>query len=235
MSNGGLARGPRLPGPEHRADIMTKVVAVVLLITACHRPSQPSPETTPDYALPAPDTTPRYAIAIDDPDEIALLMQQLKLGRVRATRGAVHFDADAAQLGRLRELGYNVTQIDTEAAGYRVLRVLRRGSEEDLRTQGITIIAREKNYWVVSGSLAILRRLVAAGYRLQAIAPDEPRPRLIRIVVGSNDDVQRVANYQVDIFSVADTTGRRFVIRGAALDMQIDRLRQAGFTVEVLP
>lgn len=218
-----------------KVSLLFALGTTLLSVAACPRPSQPTPETTPGVVLPPPSTTPRYAIAIDDPDEIALLTQQLKLGRVTATRGAVHFDADAAQLGRLRELGYDVTQIDTEAADYSVLRVLRRGSEEELRTQGITIIAREKNYWVVSGSLAVLRRLAVAGYRLQAIASDEPRPRLIRIVVGSNDDVQRVANYQVDIFSVSDTTGRRFVIRGAALDMQIDRLREAGFTVEVLP
>ena len=75
---------------------------------------------------------------------------------------------------------------------------------------------------------------MAAGYVLQPIAPDEPRPRLIRIVVTSQDDVQRVANYQVDIFTVADSAGR-FTINGAALDMQIDRLRAAGFTVVQLP
>jgi hypothetical protein len=95
-------------------------------------------------------------------------------------------------------------------------------------------VAREQSYWIVSGTLAQLRRLVAAGYNLEPLRPDEPRPRLIRIVVPSSTDVQRVANLDVDIFSVADTAGR-YTILGAALDMQIDRLQQAGFTVERLP
>jgi hypothetical protein len=210
--------------------------SVAVLVAGCHRPTQqPAPETGTDVVLPAPSTSPRYAIAIDDPDEIALLQQQLKLGGVNATRGVMYFDADGAQLGRLRELGYEVTQVDPEAVGYRVVRVLRRGSEEDLRTRGLTVIAREKPYWIVSGSLSQLRQLVADGYRLRAIASNEPRPRLIRILVSSSDDVQRIANYQVDIFAVRDTTGRRFAVEGAALDMVIDRLRAAGFTVVVLP
>lgn len=216
---------------------LSVIATAVVTVLGCHRPSQqvpPTPETLPAVVLPAPSATPRYAIAIDDPDEIALLTQQLKLTHVRATRGAVYFEADPGQLSRLKELGYQITQADPEALDYRVLRVRRRGTEEELRAQGITIIAREKTYWVVSGKLGQLRRLAAAGYLLQPIAPDEPRPRLIRIVVTSRDDVQRVANYQVDIFTVADSAGR-FTINGAALDMQIDRLRAAGFTVVQLP
>ena len=221
---------------------MSKLAVVAIAgvtILACHKPQIPAPPTTtpetlPAVVLPEPSKTPRYSIAIADPDEIALLTQQLKLARVTATPGALYFEADAGQLGRLRELGYQVTQKDPETVDYRIVRVRRRGSEEELRAQGIIIIAREKTYWIVSGQLGQLRRLVADGYLLQPIAPDEPRPRLIRIVVTSQDDVQRVANYQVDIFTVADSAGR-FTIDGAALDIQIDRLRAAGFTVVQLP
>lgn len=216
------------------------LLAVLLAVAACRGPREPEPrppgpEPGPEVVLPAPSTEPRYAIATDDPDEIALLTQQLKLTRVTISAGVMYFDANEGQLGRLRELGYQVTQADPEAVGYRIVRVRRRGTEEELRTQGVTIISREQAYWIISGSLAQLRRLVSAGYRLEQIAPDEPRPRLIRIDVSSQLDVQRVANFQVDIFSVADSAGRRFTIRGAALDMQIDRLRAAGFTVVVLP
>ena len=215
------------------------ILGLALTLSGCRtsvpEPQQPSPKAPPPVVLPPPSKQPLYTIATEDPDEIALLRQQLKLTGVTATPGAIYFEADQGQLGRLKELGYQVAQADPEAVDYRIVRVQRRGTEEELRAQGITIIAREKAYWVVSGKLGQLRRLVAAGYVLQPIATDEPRLRQIRIVVSSNDDVQRVANYQVDIFGVADTTGRRFVIRGAALDMQIDRLREAGFTVEILP
>jgi len=217
---------------------MSKLAVVViagLAVLACRGPQIPpppstTPETLPAVVLPEPSRTPRYSIATADPDEIALLTQQLKLTGVTATPGAIYFEADAGQLSRVKELGYQVTQVDPEVVDYRIVRVRRRGSEEELRAQGITIIAREKTYWIVSGKLGQLRRLVADGYLLQPIAPDEPRPRLVRIVVTSQDDVQRVANYQIDIFTVADSAGR-FTINGAALDMQIDRLRAAGFTV----
>jgi len=188
----------------------------------------------PAAELPAPSTTPRYSVKTDDPDEMALLVERLKLGRVTADRGRFYFEADEAQLGRLRELGYEVTRVDPEQVDYRVIRVRRRGSEDSLRAAGVLVIAREPAYWVVSGKLAQLRRLVAAGYRLEPLGADEPRPRLIRVVVTSPEDVQRVANLQVDILSVVDTAGR-YTIRGTALDMQIDRLRETGFTVELLP
>jgi hypothetical protein len=146
----------------------------------------------------------------------------------------MYFAADEGQLRQLRALGYQVTQADPEAVDIRVLRVERRGSEENLRENGVIVVTREPTYWIVSGTLAQLRRLVAAGYRLENLAPGEPRPRRIQIVVTSRDDVQRVANMEVDIFSVADTSGR-YTILGAALDMQLDRLRAAGFTPVILP
>ena len=213
--------------------------AAALLTGGCRTP-QPSVKTTPKETqggtvlLPPPSTTPRYAINIEDPDEIALLTQQLKLRQVMVARGTLYFAADDAQLGRLRELGYQVRRVDPEAVDSRVLRVRRSGSEDGLRESGVVVVTREPTYWIVSGTPAQLRRLVAVGYRLEALAPGEPRPRLIRLVVGSQTDVQRVANLEVDIFSVADTVGR-YTILGAALDMQIDRLRQAGFTVMLLP
>ena len=220
--------------------------AALLLTGACRTPphsvgTSPPIATPPPIAtqadtivLPAPSTTPRYAITIEDPDEIALLTQQLKLRQVMAARSTLYFGADEAQLRRLRELGYEVRRVDPEVVDSRVLRVRRAGSEESLRERGIVVVSREPTYWIVSGTLAELRRLVAAGSRLEPLAPGEPRPRRIRLVVGSTDDVQRVANLDVDIFSVADTAGR-YTILGAALDMHIDRLRQAGFTVVLLP
>ena len=163
-----------------------------------------------------------------------MLSQQVKLRQVMAARGTLYFAADDGQLRRLRELGYQVMRVDPEAVDIRVLRVRRSGSEDNMRESGIVVVTREPTYWIVSGTLAQLRRLVAAGYRLEALAPGEPRPRWIRLVVGSQTDVQRVANLDIDIFSVADTAGR-YTILGAALDMQIERLRQAGFTVVLLP
>lgn len=214
--------------------------AAVLLTGACGTPP-PSVGTSPPIAtradtvlLPPPSNTPRYAITVEDADEIALLTQRLKLRQVIAARGTLYFAADDAQLRRLRELGYEVRRVDADAVDSRVLRVRRSGSEESLRESGIVVVSREPTYWIVSGTLAQLRRLVAAGYQLEALAPGEPRPRRIRLVVGSATDLQRVANFDVDIFSVADTAGR-YTILGAALDMHIDRLRQAGFTVVLLP
>ncbi len=223
------------------ASLVCAAVAVVLTGACSRRP--PSVETPPlppvetqgqAVVLPPRSTAPRYAITTNDPDEIALLAQQLKLRQVMVTQGRLYFVADDSQLRRLRELGYQVERVDPETVDSRVLRVRRTGSEESLRESGVIVVQREPTYWIVSGTLAQLRRLVAAGHRLEALGPSEPRPRRIRVVVLSQADVQRIANYEVDIFSVADTAGR-YTVLGAALDMQIDRLRQAGFTVVVLP
>jgi hypothetical protein len=228
------------------------VTAVALVLTgACHKPSRPAetspaqrpppvetpPPTetpAPTVVLPAPSTEPRYAVAIDDADEIAILTQRLKLRQVIATHGTLYFAADDGQLRQLRELGLQVTRVDPDMVDSRVLRVARRGSDEGLREAGVIIVTREPSYWIVSGTLAQLRRIVTAGYKLEPLAPGEPRPRWIRVVVTNADDLQRVSNLDVDIFSVADTAGR-YTILGAALDMHIDRLREAGFTVVLLP
>ena len=116
----------------------------------------------------------------------------------------------------------------------RVVRVIRRGGEEQLRQYGAILISREERYWIVSARLGQLRRMAREGYGLEAIGPAEPRPPSSSWRSPARDDVQRVANLQVDIFGVADSAGR-FIIRGGALDMQIDRLREAGFVVTVLP
>jgi hypothetical protein len=223
-----------------RLRFVSAAAAGAALLTGSCRTPAPSGETPPrqtqgtPVTLPPPSPTPRYAINIADPDEIALLTQRLKLQNARTARGTLYFTADDAQLGRLRELGYQVERVNPDAVDSRVLRVRRTASEDGLRESGVVIVTREPSYWIVSGTMAQLRRLVAAGYRLETLGPGEPRPRRIRLVVGSSTDVQRVANLDVDIFSVADTAGR-YTILGAALDMHIDRLRQAGYTVVLLP
>lgn len=207
---------------------LLRALLCLTAIAACRTPP-PAGEV-----LPAPSSTPRYAVTVEDPDEIALLQQQLELRRVVATRGTIYFDADSAALGRLRELGYHEATVDPEVVDYRVVRVARRGSEERLREFGAIVVSREKRYWIVSAGLGQLRRMAREGYRLEPLGPAEPRPRSIRIDVASPADVQRVANLQVDIYNVSDSAGV-YTILGGALDMQIDRLREAGFIVNLLP
>ena len=226
-----------------RLAVAASLAVVLVAANACRSRPVPPVETPPppvvvppteQVVLPAPTGEPRYAITTDDPDEIALLVERLKLRRPIVSGKTLYFDADDRQLGQVRELGLTPVRVDADQVDSRVVRVLRRGSEDQLREYGVTVVNREQGYWVASGTLSQLRRLVADGYRLFAIASDEPRQRWVRISVASQDDVQRVANYQVDIFGVADSAGR-FIIRGGALDMQIDRLRQAGFNVVVVP
>lgn len=225
---------------KHRFLVVAGCVPLLAAAACRQRPAPPIATPPPaeppaqSVTLPAPGTEPRYAVTVDDPDEIALLTDRLKLRGARVSGQRLHFAADERQLQQLRELGYEVGRVDPEQLDSRVLRVMRRETEEELRGFGVTVVNREDSYWIISGTLAQLRQLAANGYRLASITPDEPRPRWVRVEVGTQDDVQRVANYQVDIFSVADSAGR-FVIRGAALDMQIDRLRQAGFAVVLLP
>ena len=223
----------------HLSRFLTRVrVTVILGAIACSKGAPPNlPPTTSGpgtFRLPPPSSSARYIVSVSDPDEIALLIQQLKLRQAIAARGLLYFEADNSQLGRLRELGYELKQVDPETVDSRVVRVRRTAPEENLRESGVIVVTREGTHWIVSGTIAQLRRLAGAGFRLDSLGPGEPRPRWIRVVVKTEDDVQRVANMEVDIFGVADSAGV-YRILGAALDMQIDRLRQAGFTVTLLP
>ncbi|MFQ6007080.1 MAG: hypothetical protein ACE5OQ_16440 [Woeseia sp.] len=172
-----------------------------------------------------------YSVQVADAMEAALLQQPLKLEPI-AREGSTLYFFDAPGLNdRLRTFGYEPIAANPYEVYRRVVRVERRGSEQELIAAGIRIINREKTHWVVEGSLANLRMLERSGYRLSPLPRNEPRPREVRIRAKSKADVAKIGALHIDIYSVVEVK-EGFEVYAGAFDYQIDRLREKGFTVQ---
>jgi hypothetical protein len=216
---------------------MLLIVAAALLPLSCA--PKPAPPTggpaTSAADLERLDARPTYRIQVDDADEAAIVQQEMKLDVVRVAGRDMDFHADAAQLARLKDSDYQVQQLDPQQNTFRVVRIPRRGKEAALlQSTGVTLINREEDYWVVRASVAQLKLLRNAGYKVAPL-DHEVRPRDVRILVNEPADVQRVNEMHVDIFSARRDPKGKIVIEGAAFDAQIDALRNARYDVTVLP
>jgi len=205
---------------------LSTLVAVTLnvAVASCSRARGVRPDLVPT------DTNKWIGIAVDDGDEVALLAQQLKVAVPLVEDRTAYLVDRPGLIDRLAALGYKPAVVDRQSVEQRVVRVLRRGTDAELRQVGIELINREATYWVVRGRLNALAALERMGYRLQRVAPGEPRPREVRITAKSHEDVQRIAAFGVDIYTARDTVSG-VIVYGGAFDSQIDSLRAAGFSV----
>lgn len=183
-----------------------------------------------------PGTKPRglYRIEVEDAVEAALIEQELRI-RPELVRGRwFYFFGDERINQRLRELGYRPLPTDPEDIRTRVVRVALKGTEAELRDIGVTVVLREKQYWVVRATPRHLRTLSRLGYRIEELGEQELRPRQIRLVVAKESQVDEVGALRVDIFGVRKLK-EGYEIGGGAFDDVIDELRARGFEVEILP
>ncbi len=203
------------------------------LLASC---APPGGRSEPAESRREPDLTPKdrrpvYSVQVGDADEAALLAQELELEMLRQEGSTLYFFDEPALRKKLGSLGYTPERADPYQVFHGVVRMERRGSEKDLATFGVRLINREDEYWIVEAPLATLRALQRSGYRLASLEPTEPRPRQVRVWLERPEDAQRVADLQVDIYSVGKERGRH-VLYGGAFDCQIDRLKEEGFEVE---
>lgn len=221
--------------------ISVSCVVALLLLTGC----QPQIVGTPVNLEPN-DPRPILSLQVGDADEATLLVQEIDLEIVRMEGLTVYFFEDADQLPRLIDLGYDLEQQNPYNVFRRVVRIDRAIPETELVASGIQIINREKQYLVVEGAIGQLRALERSGSRIVGISGHEPRPRQIRVIVASTEDVAKIGAMQVDIYSAKPERGTSMdpkradrdvaiVIYGGAFDYQIDQLRNADYDVEVLP
>lgn len=128
----------------------------------------------------------------------------------------------------------------------RVVRIDYAIPESELIANGIRVINREEQYLVVNATIGQLRSLVRSGSQIVAVSGHEPRPRQVRIVVGSMADVAAIGAMAVDIHSTdqsrrkstdsqEDYRKAEIVIYAGAFDYQIDLLEDSGYNVEMLP
>ncbi len=177
------------------------------------------------------DPRPIYSIRIADAEETALLRQELDLEPLRSEGTTLYFFAAEGLNDRLRNLGYQPAQGNPYQVFRRVVRIDRRGTEEDLLAAGIRLINREETHWVVEGPLANLRVLAKSGYRLNDLGRNEPLPREVEITLESIEELAQVTAFHVDVYSVKKRE-QGITVYAGAFDHQIDQLREAGFSVE---
>jgi hypothetical protein len=175
-----------------------------------------------------------YWVQVEDADEAALIEQELKIKPQLVRDGRFYYYGDQPTNTRLIEIGYEPVSVDPQEVFFRLVRVVRKGSEQTLRDLGAVIVLRERGYWIVRANSRQLRLLTRLGYVVQPLGKQEPRPRQVSISVSNESDVAAVGGLRVDIYSVRkDPSG--FVIYGGAFDDAIDDLRAHGFKVKIEP
>jgi hypothetical protein len=183
---------------------------------------------------------------VPDADEAELLVQQLGLEVVRIDGHTVYFFEDPSQMPRLTAMGYDVKPQNPHDVFRRVVRIDRSVAEKELNAMGVRVINREDRFLIVDATIGQLRALVRGGSQITAVSGHEPRPRQVRIVVSSTDDVRKIGAMGVDIYSAKPEPSEKpepgqaerelkIVIYGGAFDYQIDQLKEAGYGVEILP
>ncbi len=186
---------------------------------------------------------PVYSITVEDATEAAILEQELKLQILKIEGNQLYYsDENGAMADRLVQFGYNRPTKEDPYQVNKTYRMLLLKSVKDslpvmlakVKELKITLINQEKDHWVLYGSLADLKQLQAQGYQLTKLNY-ELRPREIKVEVESREDIQKIANLGVDIFSSASSQTRRIIIvEGSAFDHQIEEIRKMGFTVTVV-
>lgn len=194
-------------------------------------------------SLTPPDKRPVSSVVVEDAIEASLLQQQLKMDIVKLEGNRLYYYAEnTALMEKLKGLGY--TQINSEEAQqvYKKYVSLRLPKRTDttykdlaaaLRRQQVQVINRERDHWVIYGTLDALNNLKKSGYVLQNLTY-ELRPREVEVYVTAVEDVQKVAQLGIDVFSTervkADST---ILIHGAAYDYQIDSVKVLRYQVSV--
>ncbi|MEO1086098.1 MAG: hypothetical protein AAFY88_17805 [Acidobacteriota bacterium] len=248
-----MQRAARRTPSNHRRSVFRATgpglgyVLLVMLGGCCHVKPPPG---GPTVSLEPDDPRPVVSVNVADSDEAELLVQELDLEVVRVSDGALYFFESEAARPSLEKLGYQLTRRNLYDVYRRVVRMDDAVAEEELPRLGVQLINRERNGFTVVGSLAALRALERAGARLRPIGDPGPRPRQIKLVVESTEDVRRIGAMDVDIYSAERRRGdpapeeiegqtsaqtRYITVFGAAFDYQIDRLEAAGYSVERLP
>jgi hypothetical protein len=184
------------------------------------------------------DKRPIQSIQVADSDEAALLQQELAL-EVKMVEGNTlfYFVNGKEQEQKLLAIGYSIKKENPMQVNYRVVQLSLKGmapdasKAEEILKHGIKIINKEKDYWVVRGSLEALTKIQELNYKVK-IETKEPRPRQVEITVPLTTDIQKVNELGVDIYSTIKSDKERFIIiTGGAFDYQIEQMQAIGYKV----
>lgn len=225
---------------SHRAVHPSALLRTICLLLACGFPRPflgQEPPLLPNAMEKSQSGSERlqgfFRIDVEDAIEAGLVEQQLKIKPVLVRDRSLYYYGSEETNELLRRYGYEPVRMNPEDVQTRVVRVIHKGEEQDLSKAGVTILLREREYWIVRATLTQLRLLGQLGYKVEELGRREPRPRQVRIVVSRREQVAEVGAHRVDIYSTAKSE-RGYVILGGAFDDSIDELRAVGFQVEIL-
>jgi hypothetical protein len=177
-------------------------------------------------------------IEVADEDEVALLEQELGLEVKMVVGNRLYYYVKGNdQEQKLKDIGYGIKEGDPMKVNYQVVQLSVNdkapdtSKAEELKKHDIQLINKEENYWVVRGPLDQLNEIQKMGYKLR-IETKEPRPRQVEIMVKSKEDIQKVNELEVDIYSYQKSDKERSItIYAGAFDYQIEQMQRMGYIV----
>jgi hypothetical protein len=226
MNNGTSARTPLL---------RTWFLFLICWSTLLSLEGASSGQSSQDHQQPHDKGASFYRIDVEDSIEAGLIEQQLKVKPTLIRSRSFYYYGNEEINQLLRRNGYEPVRVNRVDVLTRLVMVIRKqGTEEDLAEAGVTVVLREREYWVVRATLRQLQLVERLGFSIEELGHREPRPRQVRIAVSRLEQVAEVGSLRVDIY---DTTKSKkgYVIMGGAFDDRIDELKAAGFEVEIMP
>jgi len=178
-----------------------------------------------------------FRIEVEDADEAGLLQQQLKV-KPELLQGTYFYYYGDDNINRiLTSYGYSPVVADPEEVFSRIVRIAPQRDDALLSKLGAaTLLLRERDSWVLRGTVKQLRELERAGYVMKEQANREPVPRRIQIVLGQPFDINKQIGGRVEIVGILRARGGRTItVTGEAFDDAIKDLRARGLKVEILP
>jgi hypothetical protein len=203
------------------------ILCVALIQAACH---------IGQLSLDPPDSRPVQSIEISDGDEAALIKQQIGIEIQQVQGNHLYYFAINKNLDdKLTEIGYTIKKENSMQVFHKYVQVSVNGKApegrkaEELKKAGVLIINKEEKFWIIRGTLEQLKQLQKKGYKLKEMEK-EPRPREVEIVVSNPEDIQKINETGIDIYST-EKKEQSYIIYGGAFDYQIEKIRDMGFQV----
>jgi hypothetical protein len=202
----------------------------LLLFTSfcsCHRNAKGNMDLEPT------DKRPVYHTTVGDADEAQILQQELLIEPQNVAMPDLWFYAkDQSTLTKMRDLGYEISKSDLKQVYSKVVKS-EPLTDEQIREFKIQLLNREKDHFIIRGTLEQLSALQNKGIRLLPL-DYEPRPREVKVIVSRTEDVQKASEAGLDIYSTQIVREREIIIYGGAFDYAIDAMKKLNFNVSII-
>jgi hypothetical protein len=194
---------------------------------SCHRTTKANMDLEPT------DKRPVYHTTVGDADEAQILQQELLIEPQNVAMPDLWFYVkDEGTLTKMRDLGYEISKSDLKQVYSKVVKS-EPLTDEQTKEFKIQLLNREKDHFVIRGTLEQLSALQNKGIQLMPL-DYEPRPREVKVIVSRTEDVQKASEAGLDIYSTETGKEREIVIYGGAFDYAVDAMKKLNFNVSII-